>query len=1465
MPTAAATGLAPVPSALPTVPTASALIAAAQALLPMLARGQSVDALALREAMISAFGGSDAEGVWAWKDAYEACEVAQVLFLRRFGPAMRARSALAQLAMLGKVAALLPTHTRRSEESQALQQFSTPIPLSFVAATAAAATADDVVLEPSAGTGLLAVFAELAGDAGIGSASAKRKGDACEGASLALNELDEIRADLLASLFPAAAVTRFDAAHIDDHLEPQLRPSVVLMNPPFSAGAHVDGRVADAAYRHIASALARLADGGRLVAITGTSFSPENPTWADAFARLRERGRVVFTAAVDGRLFARHGTTTETRLTVIDRVTACSQSVEIASLGMAPDAATLLDWVMRHVPPRPACTPSRCSDIADRRRPPSLPVRSKVAARSLAPVAADAAELAYEAVNAPPIGATRLSEALYEPFALQTVRIPSARPHPTPLVHSAAMASVRPPLPAYRPHLPLGLVEQGLLSDAQLETVVLAGDAHSAQLAGAWTVDATFDVVSAAPEDAEAAVRFRRGFMLGDGTGAGKGRQVAGIILDNWLKGRKRALWVSKSDTLIEDAQRDWSALGQERLLIQPLSRFRQGTPIRLEEGVLFATYATLRSDAREERVSRVQQIVDWLGRHFDGLVVFDESHAMQNAAGGTGPRGDAAPSQQGRAGLRLQHALPDARVLYVSATGATTVQNLAYAQRLGLWGGEDFPFANRAEFVAAIETGGVAAMEVLARDLKALGLYTARSLSYDGVEYQLVEHPLTPEQTRIYDAYAGAFQVIHANLDAALEATGVTGTGADGGRKTLNAQAKSAARSAFESSKQRFFNHLITAMKTPTLIASVEADLTAGHACVVQIVSTGEALMERRIAQVPAEEWGDVQVDITPREYVLDYLAHAFPTQLYQPFTDSEGNLSSRPVTREGHPVQCRDAVQRRDRLIERLAALPPVQGALDQIVQRFGTDMVAEVTGRSRRIVRKRGDDGVDRLAIEGRPAGSNLSETQAFMDDDKRILVFSDAGGTGRSYHADLGAKNQRLRVHYLLEAGWKADTAIQGLGRTNRTHQAQPPLFRPITTDVRGEKRFTSTIARRLDTLGAITRGQRQTGGQGLFRAADNLESDYARAALRQLYTLLILGRVEGCSLQRFEDATGLSLMTRDGAVREDLPPITQFLNRVLALTIELQNLLFEVFDGLLIARVEGAVAAGTYDLGLETITAESLRIVERRTVYTHPASGAETQALTVARRDRNSPLSLGEALERGSKPGSRLLVNGKSGHAAVQVPAPSVTLDDGEVERRIRLLRLLERRAMPLDALAGSHWEEVNETTFSAAWQAEIDGLPEFVESTFHVVTGLLLPIWRRLPDDGCRVYRLQADDGERVIGRLVSPAWIADALGAAAPAVAPADAWTAVLAKGAALQLADGLTVRRSSVMHANRVELTGFTDGMVDRLKAMGLVSEIISWRLRLFVPTSEQGEGILSVLLERHPLARVVNRVAA
>ncbi len=278
-------GLTPAAATLPLfLPQAAGLFHAATLLAQLLGQGRALDSRALRSAMEAAFGGSDAEGAWIWKHAYEALEAAQVLFLRKFGAAMRSRagSAAAMLDMLTRLAGRLASQTRRSEESEHFQQFSTPITLGFVAAEAAALTSADVVLEPSAGTGLLAIFAELAK------------------ARLALNEIAKTRAGLLGRLFREVAVSWHNAEQIHDHLDPTIRPSVALMNPPFSASPKVEGRFTEAAIRHISSALARLAEGGRLVAITGHNIGPDQPAWREAFVRLQQKGRIVFTATLAG-------------------------------------------------------------------------------------------------------------------------------------------------------------------------------------------------------------------------------------------------------------------------------------------------------------------------------------------------------------------------------------------------------------------------------------------------------------------------------------------------------------------------------------------------------------------------------------------------------------------------------------------------------------------------------------------------------------------------------------------------------------------------------------------------------------------------------------------------------------------------------------------------------------------------------------------------------------------------------------------------------------------------------------------------------------------------------------------------------------------------------------------------------------------------------------------------------------
>ena len=188
-----------------------------------------------------------------------------------------------------------------------------------------------------------------------------------------------------------------------------------------------------------------------------------------------------------------------------------------------------------------------------------------------------------------------------------------------------------------------------------------------------------------------------------------------------------------------------------------------------------------------------------------------------------------------------------------------------------------------------------------------------------------------------------------------------------------------------------------------------------------------------------------------------------------------------------------------------------------------------------------------------------------------------------------------------------------------------------------------------------------------------------------------------------------------------------------------------------------------------------------------------------------------------------------------------------------------------RRRLPIKMMDETHWVQAERIAFTAAWDAEAAEVPEYADSTIHVVSGLLLPIWKRLPNESTRVYRLQTDDGERIVGRRVSPAWVAGALATGTSTLTPDDAFIALMDGKTILDLTEGLQLRRVRVMGANRIELSGFTDAMRDRLRTYGLFHEIISWKLRMFVPTDTTGAAILAKVLERYPVERIGEREAA
>jgi hypothetical protein len=191
---------------------------------------------------------------------------------------------------------------------------------------------------------------------------------------------------------------------------------------------------------------------------------------------------------------------------------------------------------------------------------------------------------------------------------------------------------------------------------------------------------------------------------------------------------------------------------------------------------------------------------------------------------------------------------------------------------------------------------------------------------------------------------------------------------------------------------------------------------------------------------------------------------------------------------------------------------------------------------------------------------------------------------------------------------------------------------------------------------------------------------------------------------------------------------------------------------------------------------------------------------------------------------------------------------------------------MEKLNFAVKHMPETSWEDAAAAAFRAAWVAEVAQVPPYAASEIQIVTGLLLPIWKRLPEESTRVYRLRTDDGQTIVGRRVSPAWAANAAGQDMPQLSPPQALALLREGHMVLDLADGMQLRRTRLMQVIRIELTGFGSTAVDRLKAMGLFSEIVSWKLRLFVPDdAAAGSKVLERLFERHPLQRILNRKAA
>jgi hypothetical protein len=196
--------------------------------------------------------------------------------------------------------------------------------------------------------------------------------------------------------------------------------------------------------------------------------------------------------------------------------------------------------------------------------------------------------------------------------------------------------------------------------------------------------------------------------------------------------------------------------------------------------------------------------------------------------------------------------------------------------------------------------------------------------------------------------------------------------------------------------------------------------------------------------------------------------------------------------------------------------------------------------------------------------------------------------------------------------------------------------------------------------------------------------------------------------------------------------------------LLALSIQLQNDLFEVFEQILSARVEAAIAAGTYEVGVEMLQTERFTVVSRSVIYTHD-TGGETLCVEIERTRKFSLLSAQDAAFRYGKLESVFLVNERSQRAAIRIPTDSTITESDAVEPRVSLIRPTERVKLTLAELAQTTWQPVLRAEWQRRWDEEVADTPQFVSDRFFLICGLLLPIWKKIASHSMRVYRLETD------------------------------------------------------------------------------------------------------------------------
>lgn len=597
-----------------------------------------------------------------------------------------------------------------------------------------------------------------------------------------------------------------------------------------------------------------------------------------------------------------------------------------------------------------------------------------------------------------------------------------------------------------------------------------------------------------------------KGFIIGDQTGVGKGRVVAGIIRYAIQTGRT-PIFVTEKSNLYGDMMRDLQDIGMPEIrplvtngqfslpvddaarawteeaeaarennapvpkkrgtfINTPRSAKHNATLTKLanegrldQHDVIFTTYSQMQTVAgnRTARHAFIESLAD------GGIVILDESH---NAGGqDTQSRGGDGPGKEGRAGFVRSIIGRAHGVFYSSATYAKRpeVMDLYFKTDLGLAG-------DVGALRDALEAGGVPLQQVVAAMLAESGQYIRREKSFDGIAYdspsvsvdrQFAEH--SAEIMRGVMEFDKLKKKAVADMDKEIKAEA----------KSLSVDSSTGGAGAhstnFTSVMHNNIAQMLLMLKVQPAIDRALSALKAGEKPVIALSNTMGSAIEEYVTDTGLKP-GDA-INLTYGDLLKRYLQKSRRVTIGNPFGEKETRELTDEELGPKAMAQYRRVLRRIDEIGFSDMPISPID-AIHQALRAEGYK-TGEITGRSVTIDYSGKRPVFRRRSSKETSAAGKLKTINAFNSGDLDVIILNQSGSTGLSLHASEKFKDQRPRVMILAQPELNIDTHMQMLGRINRTGQVVLPRYEQLVADIPAEKRPAAILAKKMAMLNAST--------------------------------------------------------------------------------------------------------------------------------------------------------------------------------------------------------------------------------------------------------------------------------------------------------------------------------------------------------------------------------------------------------